>query len=281
MRGIAISVFSLAIISCGQGAEAVGGDVLVDSRLELVSYQIRPLLVSDIKKCHNVMRIGGLGNSSLLSEAEQKMFRLTSDAWRSVHGNYKADSKKNSKALIKGKFVEEVPGDLSTIFAETDTITDRSHKCGEVVGKLAVSSGLMSFREGINLAEEANPDIFEEMGVNREQLEGTILLKEMRVLELSDSDRDTVISCVAISQAQTLQGSSNKNSSDLWAEILNNKITNDDFSAMGFSDENQYWESFVLHGADEIETIEGYTSFKNECSNKASAAFKASQGVKR
>lgn len=256
-----IPALVLTLAACKGGSADIIADR--DSRYDLARYNMKPILTSDIKKCNNLMRLGSLG-ASQIDESLRNAFELSAMMWKNVSAELDVNGK-GSKALEKGVFVSEAAAGLKTIFAQGDDVEARSHKCGVLAGELIVQIGLLSSRESIDLAEETNPGIFENMGISKAQLDDLKDSIDERVSNLSGVDNASVLTCVAISQAEKLRGNDASKSSEVWVQVLNSRLSANEFPATGLSGQNAFWGAFAKSGAREITQVDNYEAELASC----------------
>lgn len=261
VRSVLISAILLTLAACkGGNADALADR---DSRYDLARYNMNSILVSDIKVCKNLMRLGSLGVSQI-DGSLREAFELSAQMWKNIGLDINVYGD-DAEALSKGFFVPEVPAGLVTIFAEGDDVEARSNKCGIIAGELVVKVGLMSTRKSIDLAEATNPGIFKNMGVSDAQLETLKDAVEKRVSDLGEVDKSSVLSCVAISQADKLRGKDVSKSGEVWIQVLNSRLANNEFASKGFSKENPFWDAFAKSGAREISQVDNYEAERASC----------------
>ena len=263
------------------GCDSMSGSqaAKTDSRFELTRFNVQSILVSDIKTCKNTMHLAKLGEGQLSDENKMLLSRIT-DVWSRLNADVKAASVSKSGALVKGEFLASKPEGLASIFAEDASIEAKAEACGEVAGQAVVKVGLVSLAQSIDLAEATNPGIFEKMGYSLEQVKAGVKIIEGKMAPLYDAKEKQVIDCVAISQSNTLKDAANSQFSDMWVQVLNQKIEKSELSPLAFSERSAYWRAFVGQEDGGISSLEGFDAQAASCKSSMTAALNGELGEK-
>lgn len=274
--GAAFAGLSCLALAAGGCAPAADSDapVVVDHRFDIVSYNMPNILASDVKKC---VSVANLLKGQKFSDVEliQRATDTGMEFWRYLdRETLKADDV--ADVLPFGGDVSSVlsilPGGISLPMRNAEA-------CGEYSGGVIVKSGFLSIRESLDMAQAADPKIWETLGTTRDALEGGLVTLEAQSAQLADVSLAEKTSCVAIYQAKKISDPALEPYSNIWMGSLVSAIQGGDLAPDNIRIQSEYWRALANNGVTGLTKLSGYEEQQASCEALVNKAISDAEGA--